>query len=204
MEKQKSIAVFGGSFNPPLNSHLMLAEEVLKSNLKIDKVIFVPVSTKYNKQNLEENIHRYNMLKLLCKENPKLEVSKIELEAKKQLYTIETLNILQEKYKNSVIYFMLGTDNLKELKDWKNPEGILEKYKIIVLERDLDKVEKIIKEDELLSKYKNSLINLQNKRTSLSSTFVREKLKNNQDVSKFLPKEIIEYIKENKLYVGDF
>lgn len=204
MEKQKSIAVFGGSFNPPLNSHLMLAEEVLKSNLKIDKVIFVPVSTKYNKQNLEENIHRYNMLKLLCKENPKLEVSKIELEAKKQLYTIETLNILQEKYKNSVIYFMLGTDNLKELKDWKNPEGILEKYKIIVLERNLDKVEKIIKEDELLSKYKNSLINLQNKRTSLSSTFVREKLKNNQDVSKFLPKEIIEYIKENKLYVGDF
>ena len=204
MEKQKSIAVFGGSFNPPLNSHLMLAEEVLKSNLKIDKVIFVPVSTKYNKQNLEENIHRYNMLKLLCKENPKLEVSKIELEAKKQLYTIETLNILQEKYKNSVIYFMLGTDNLKELKDWKNPEGILEKYKIIVLERNLDKVEKIINEDELLSKYKNSLINLQNKRTSLSSTFVREKLKNNQDVSKFLPKEIIEYIKENKLYVGDF
>ena len=83
MQKKESIAIFGGSFNPPLKSHLMLAEEVLKSNLKINKIIFVPVSTKYNKQNLVEDIHRYNMLKLMSKSEPKLEVSKIELEARK-------------------------------------------------------------------------------------------------------------------------
>ena len=134
MQKKQSIGIFGGSFNPPLNSHLTLAKEVLKSKLNIDKVVFVPVSTKYNKLNLVDNEHRYNMLKILCREedDQKLEVSRIELDATRQLYTIETLNILQNKYENCILYFILGTDNLKELSTWKNPDEILEKYKIIV------------------------------------------------------------------------
>ena len=200
MQEKQSIGIFGGSFNPPLNSHLILVEEVLKSKLNIDKIIFVPVSTKYNKLNLVDNIHRYNMLKLLCKNNPKLEVSKIELEAKRQLYTIETLNILQNKYTNANLYFILGTDNLKELSSWKDPEEILQKYKIIVLGRNEDSAYDIIEKDELLKKYKDSFINLNNKRISLSSTFVRNELKDNKDISKYVPKDIKKYIKENNLY----
>ena len=108
---------------------------------------------------------------------------------------------MQNKYKNCTIYFVLGTDNLKELKTWKNPEEILQKYKLIVLGRNLDVVEKIIEEDKLLNKYKNSIINLQNKRTSLSSTSVRNELKNKKDISEYVTKEVLEYIINNNLYM---
>ena len=200
MQEKQSIGIFGGSFNPPLNSHLILAKEVLKSNLNIDKVIFVPVSTKYNKLNLEDNEHRYNMLKLLCNDDKKLEVSRIEIDSSRQLYTIETLNVLKNKYKNATLYFILGTDNLKELSSWKNPEEILEKYKIIVLERNEDSMNYIIENDKFLKKYKDSFINLNNKRISLSSTFVRRELKNRKDISEFVPIEIKKYIEANDLY----
>ncbi len=200
MQEKLSIGVFGGSFNPPLNSHLILAKEVLKSKLNIDKVIFVPVSTKYNKQNLADNIHRYNMLKMLCKDNPKLEVSKIELESTRQLYTIETLNLLQEKYKDSTIYFILGTDNLKELSTWKDPEQILGKYKVIVLGRNEDIVKDIIENDELLNRYKSSFINLNNERIRLSSTYVRNEIELKKDISKYVSEDIKKYIEDNNLY----
>ena len=200
MQEKISIGVFGGSFNPPLNSHLILAKEVLKSKLNIDKVIFVPVSTKYNKQNLADNIHRYSMLKLLCNSDPRLEVSSIELDSPRQLYTFETLDFLQEKYEDSNIYFILGSDNLKEFSTWKNPEQILEKYKVIVLGRNEDIVKDIIENDELLNRYKDSFISLNNKRISLSSTYVRNEIELKKDISKYVSEDIKKYIEDNNLY----
>ena len=79
---KKIIGVFCGSFNPPLYSHLSLAEQLLNEGL--DKIIFVPVSTKYNKENLALNKHRYEMLKLVCNKNPNFEVSDIEFNLPKQ------------------------------------------------------------------------------------------------------------------------
>lgn len=200
MQERKSIAIFGGSFNPPINSHIQLAEQILSSKLNIQKLIFVPVSTKYNKVGLESDLHRLNMLKIICQNDAKMEASRIEIDSERQLYTIETLNALKTKYTKYNIYFVLGTDNLKELKNWKTPEQILEKYKILILNRNKDNVEKIIEMDELLSKYKNSLVLLKNKKIDLSSTFIRKQIKEKKDVSKFLPKEILEYIRKNNLY----
>ncbi len=200
MQGKDSIAIFGGSFNPPLNSHLKLAEQILNCNLKITKVIFVPVSTKYNKKGLANDSDRYNMLNLMCKYKLNLEVSDLELKTERQLYTIETLELFQQMYPEKNIYFIIGTDNLKELKNWKSPEQILNKFKIIVMGRNKDNINEIIEKDELLKRYRNSLINLDNDMIMLSSTFVREQIKNKKDISKFMPKEIIDYINKNNLY----
>ena len=60
------IAVFGGSFNPPANSHISLAKQVLENNSNIEKVIFVPVNVKYNKEGLASNEDRFFMLQKIC------------------------------------------------------------------------------------------------------------------------------------------
>ena len=73
------------------------------------------MSSEYNKKGLLENHHRYNMLKLVCDKNLNFEVSDIELVQNRQLYTIETLKLLQEKYSDYTLYFTIGTDNLKEI-----------------------------------------------------------------------------------------
>ena len=200
--QKKAIAIFGGSFNPPLNSHLKLAKQVIKNLCNIEKVIFVPVSTKYNrKSNLIDDTYRYNMIKLMCSDEKKLEVSNIELSYGRQLYTIETLDIFKNEYPEYDIYFIMGTDNLKDLHTWKEPDRILKNYKIIVLERNNDNLEKIIEEDELLKNNKEALIvSKKIKPIKLSSTIVREKIKNGEDVKEFFKKEVLEYIDKNGLY----
>lgn len=203
MQENKYIAVFGGSFNPPINSHIQLAKQILSSKLNVEKVIFVPVSTKYNKIGLESNLHRYNMLKIMCKNNPQINISTIEIDSNRQLYTIETLDYLKRKYNEYNIYFVLGTDNLKEFKNWKKPNEILTKYKLLVCSRNNDEIDQIIKADKFLTKYKDSLILFDNKQINLSSTLIRNKIKNNEDVSEFMPKEIFEYIEKNNLYRGE-
>ena len=90
MENDKIIVVFGGSFNPPLNSHFSLAEQIVSEYENVEKIIFVPVNQKYQKKGLLENKYRYEMLKCVCDKNDKFEVSDIELRNKRQLYTIET------------------------------------------------------------------------------------------------------------------
>lgn len=200
--QKKAIAIFGGSFNPPLNSHLELAKKILENLNYIEKIIYVPVSTKYDrKSNLVEDTHRYNMLKIMCQHEKNLEISDIELTYKRQLYTIETLDIFKSKYKEHNIYFIMGTDNLKDLHTWKEPERILKEYKIIVLEREKDKLEEIIENDELLNQNRISLIEMKNiKPIKLSSTMIREKIKNKENVEKYIPKDVLEYINKNELY----
>ncbi len=199
---EKVIAIFGGSFNPPINSHIILAKQIIEKCNTIEKLIFVPVSTKYQKVELASDEDRYNMLKIICENEYKLEVSDIELKQDKQLYTIETLDLIKEQYgKEYDICFIMGTDNLKEIETWKNPERLLKDYKIIVLERDNDKLENIIANSTLLIKNKESLIKIDGiDKIYLSSSKIREKIKNGEDVSKYIPKKVLEYIKSNKLY----
>jgi len=199
---KKIIAVFGGSFNPPINSHVLLAKQIIEKCSNIEKLIFVPVSTKYQKQELVEDKHRYNMLEIICHKEDKLEVSNIEMTTDKQLYTIQTLDIFKEKYKNNDIYFIMGTDNLKEIETWRESERLLKNYKIIVLEREDDKLESIIKYSDLLTKYKDALIKIDGiDRIFLSSTMIRNKIKNGESVEEFMDEDVLRYIKENKLYV---
>lgn len=198
---KKIIGVFCGSFNPILNSHLSLAEGLINDGL--EKVIFVPVSSKYHKKGLVSDDHRFNMLKLVCNKNKKFEVSDIEIKSQKWMRTFDTLNALKDIYSENEINLIIGTDNLKELYWWYEIEALLKNFKIIVLARDEDNIEEIINNDELLSKYKKSFIKSNSYiRTNLSSTYVRNLIKNKKEIKYLLPDEVIEYIYKNNLYLN--
>ena len=197
------IAVFGGSFNPPHYAHFLFAEEIINEINDIKKVLFLPVSSKYEKQNLLSNEHRYNMLKLVCDEDDRFDVSNLEHIQERQLNTYETLELLQEKYPGYELIFIIGTDNLKELYWWGNIDLLLAKYKILVIERGEDKFEDIIETQDFLKKYRNSFIRYnQNVRTNLSSTYIRNEIYKNKDFKYLVPHKVYEYIKENNLYRG--
>lgn len=198
----KKIVMFGGAFNPPLNSHFLLAQQIVNEIEDIDKIIFIPVNIKYEKKEaVISSEHRYNMLKLVCDKNEKFEVSRIEIDNDRPLYTIETLNILQEKYPNHQILFATGTDNLKEFDTWEGADKIAEKYQVLVLNRDNDNMEDIIASNSFLRANKGIFIGInETTRTNLSSTFVREKIRTGKSVRYLMPDEVYEYIKENKLY----
>ena len=201
MESKKILAIFGGSFNPPLNSHFSLAEQMLTEYENIEKVIFVPVSTKYNKKGLLENHHRYNMLKLVCDKNEDFEVSDIEQKQEEQLDTLKTLELLQKEFPNYTLCFTMGTDNLKEIPNWGLAEELVSKFKFLVIERDEDIMDSIIENDEFLKKHRNAFLKVkENIRSNISSTFVREKIKRGKSIRYLTPDEVYYYIKEHNLY----
>ena len=189
--KKKIIAVFGGAFNPPTIAHIELAKQVLKEMKNIEKVIFVPVSTKYNKSGLASDEDRYQMLKAICDEEENLEVSSIELDSNRQLYTIETLEKMKDANPNNDIYFIIGTDNLKDLATWHTADKLLQEFKMIVLERDNDNINEIINKDSFLKQYKDSFIILNNiNKINLSASFVRELVKKGESIHGMVPETI--------------
>lgn len=202
LNNKKSIVVFGGSFNPPHNSHFSTAQQVLNQYEEVEKVVFIPVNKKYEKDGLEENIHRYNMLKLVIEKNNNFILSDIDMNGSRSLYTIETLEEMKKKFPDREIWFLIGSDNLKELHTWKRAEELVSKYKILVMERNEDKISDIIEENELLSCYKENIIKLNEEiRSNFSSTYIREQINKQKSVRYLMPDEVYDYIKTNKLYV---
>lgn len=198
----KKIIMFGGAFNPPLNSHFLLAQQIVNEVEDIDKVIFVPVNIKYEKNEaIISSEDRYNMLKMVCDKNENFEVSRLEIDSDRPLFTIETLDILQKEYPEHQILFATGTDNLKEFDTWEGADKITGKYKVLIFERDTDKMEDIIASNSFLKANKDTFIKLkENTRTNLSSTFARSKIREGKSIRYLTPDEVYNYIKENKLY----
>ena len=142
------------------------------------------------------------MLNLVCNKNPNFEVSDIEFNLPKQPYTIETLLKLQDKYPECEISLIIGTDNLRQFESWHNVEYLLQKFKVIVLSRNEDNIEEIISQSKLLSAYRSSIIESHSKiKIYLSSSMVRNLIKEGKSVRYLLPDEIIDYIKKNNLYI---
>ena len=198
---KKQIVVVGGCFNPPLNSHFSLAEQLLAEYHQIEKIIFMPVNSQYQKVDLIENKYRYEMLKLVCNQNEKFEVSSIEMDYPRQLYTIETLTKLQKQYEKHEICFTMGSDNLKELETWSQAEKLIKNFKIYVFERDKDDIEQIIETNKFLKENRQAFIKVKNIiKSGLSSTLVREKIKEGKSIRYLTSDEIVSYIKQNNLY----
>lgn len=183
------IGVFGGSFNPPHLMHLNIAKDLLRLKY-LDKVIFVPTGNKYSKDDLIDIKYRIEMLKIMTISYDDMIVSDYENQDR-VVYTYETLDYFKKKYLGSEIYFILGADNLKQISNWKNSEYILSNYKLLVINRGNDKIE--AKDNVVVTDILNN---------DISSTFIRSNIDNDDIIKKYLDKNVLEYIRKEKLYEG--
>lgn len=190
------IGVFGGSFNPPHKMHLNIGLDLVNKQY-VDKVIYVPTGSKYKyKNNLLPDKNRLEMLNILTKNQEYLGVNDYELKDE-VVYTCETLAYFKELYPNDQIYFICGADNLSYIDKWKNGEEILNNYKIIVMKRKGEDIEKLLKKFE---DYQENIVVADVEQQDISSTDIRERLKNKEYVLDVLDKNVYEYIRKNKLY----
>lgn len=191
------IGIFGGSFNPPHKMHVDIAKYIL-DNKFLDKIIFVPTGIHYKyKSNLAPDEQRYEMLCLALEDVPNVSVSDCEQRGK-LVYTWETLKSFQESYTDDEIYFICGADNLSYIEKWKNASYILEHFKILVIKRGTEDLETILNR---LAKYRGNINVLDMALNCLSSTVIRDKIKNRENVSsEYLNPKVLNYIKKNKMY----
>ncbi|MGL4656078.1 MAG: nicotinate (nicotinamide) nucleotide adenylyltransferase [Sarcina sp.] len=202
---KKLIAIYGGSFNPPTIAHENIARDILELD-EINKLIYLPVGDSYKKKFLISADYRYDMLEIILEklknDGLNVEINKLEIDSDKRLYTLESLRILKDEYKNDLA-FVMGTDNVKEFNSWYNPKELLEEFYFVIIERENDDVISLIREDKLLSKYENRFIIL--RKTSyktVSSTYIRNNLYVDAKITEHIDINVLEYIKKNKLYKG--
>ena len=125
------IGLFFGSFNPIHIGHLIIAN-TMATFTDLQQVWFIvsPQNPFKKNSSLLHEFDRYTMVERAIADNHKLKVSDIEFNLPKPSYTIDTLTILADKYKEHEFVLIMGEDNLVQLQNWKNYEKILEFYEI--------------------------------------------------------------------------
>jgi nicotinate (nicotinamide) nucleotide adenylyltransferase len=189
-----NIGIFSGSFNPVHIGHLILANYIVEFT-EIEEVWFVvsPESPfKSGKEQAGEGI-RLKMVEIALKNFPKLKPCDVEFTLPKPSYTIDTIKVLQEKYPDDNFSLIIGADNWNSFENWKEHDKILEKCDIKVYPRLGSRI-------SIPNKLKGKVEALESPIIEISSTFIRDGIKNNKNMRAFLLGNVFEYIVENKLY----
>lgn len=190
----KHLAIFGGSFDPVHNAHIEMAKCSLKE-FNLNKIVFVPAYKPPHKINLTASAEdRYNMLKLALKQYPEFDIDVYELSLRKEVFSYQMLDYFKEKYNNYTVKMIIGSDSFNQLSIWKEPEYICKNYGFYVLLRPNIEVNKLSPYYKYCE-FSKTII------SDISSTYIREKIKLKQDISCFVDKTVLTYIKEKKLYL---
>lgn len=194
-----SIALYGGSFDPIHIGHLITAENALET-YNLEKIIFIPsYITPLKGRELEaSDKNRFEMTKLSTKDNFKFEVSDYEISNEGVSYSYNTVKYFSELYKNKKIYFIIGTDRAKDLKKWYNIEELSKLVTFIFTARNGESLEEIIASDEF---YKTISYEIMiSPIVEISSSLIRDNIKNNKSIDYMVTDECKAYIEELGLY----
>lgn len=206
MSKTNKIVVVGGSFNPPTIAHKRIMEEAIQA-IGADKGIFIPssenyVSRKMSKKTEDNQVyteeHRHKMLELLIgNSNYNIEIDDCEYGDDGRGHTYNTLKHIAEKYNDSEIYSIVGTDNLAWMCRWRHKDKLFNKFNFIVITRDGDNAQQIIENDETLSLYRDHFVIVKQPEgiENISSTLAR-KLINKKDkaLNNILDSKVVNFI----------
>lgn len=194
MNRKKEIGIFSGSYNPIHNGHLMMANYMCEFTT-LDEVwlIVTPHNPlKSRKDMLDEQV-RLKMVELAVEKYNKIKASDLELHMKRPSFTINTLEKLSNEHPECNFSLIIGGDNWSFFDKWKDYKRIIDNYKIIIYPRHEAKV--IIPES-----LKETIHLVSAPIIEISSTFIRQSIKEGKNVKAFLPPEVYDYIEINNLY----
>ncbi len=196
-----NIAMFGGSFNPVHNAHTDFAKRVIKS-VDLEKLYIMPTYSSPHKtgEGMALPDDRLNMCKIAFKEIKITCVSDIEILRQGKSYTCDTLRQLKELHPNDTLYLVVGADMYITLQDWKNPQEIFKLANIITFPRNDEDYEDLKKHSDFLKTIGANTIILDEPIIMLSSTEIRNNIKNENFVKQHLNPDVYSYIVNNKLY----
>lgn len=203
--KKQRIGIMGGTFDPIHVGHLITAE-VVRSQCKLDTVLFIPTGSPPHKQDqiITASSHRFRMTELATATNPHFQVIPMEIERPGLSYTIDTVHRLLATFgSNTELYCIAGADAIRDLLTWKDLDQLMDLCWFIAASRPgaMDSMEQIIR--QLGKKGHERIVRVETPQIDISATLIRDRLKRGMSVRYMLPELVAEYIKSNKLYIGD-
>lgn len=194
------IGIFGGAFNPVHNGHLNIADAFYE-DLKLDKLLLIPTANPPHKSGagLLSGEDRINMLRLAI-ENKPYEISTIEFERNDKSYTYNTLLELKKLYPEADLFLIIGADQIINFDKWYRYSDILDMVTLCTSARENEEEKQLIIKSAQRLGIQDSFYMSSRAVLRVSSSEIRDKIKNGSDVSKLLPKKVFDYISEKGLY----
>ena len=199
----KKIAFLGGSFNPIHNGHIY-ALDYVHDNLDIDAIVLLPNNiSPFKLLNTEalDKWHRHAMAVLATMNKPYIYLSNIELDGYGVNYTIDTILAYHSILNDKELYFIIGDDILPKLHEWKDIHKVLSIVTFIVLRREMSKSKGIYR---LVNEYRNRFIFGNNEYKDLSSSNVRQLIREGKSIKRLVPEQVDIYIQKYNLYTQTY
>lgn len=190
----KNIGLFFGSFNPIHIGHLIIANTMVE-HASLDEVWFVvsPQNPFKKQSGLLHEFDRLDLVNAAIFDNFNLKAVDVEFRMPKPSYTIDTLTYLSEEHKDKNFKLIIGEDNLKSFKKWKNSEKILEFYELLVYPRPN------AQPSELKTHPKVQLIEAP--MMDISATFIRKCIQSHKSIKYLVPESVEQLIIGRKLFI---
>lgn len=189
------IGLYFGTFNPIHIGHLAIANHMAEFS-ELDQIwlVVTPHNPLKKKSTLLDDHHRLQMVHLATEDYPKLKPSDVEFKLPQPNYTVNTLAHLQEKFPQHEFSLIMGEDNLNSLHKWKNYEYILQHHKIFVYPRLNNEII-----DEDIASHP-SINRVDAPIMEISSTFIRNCVKEGKNIRPLLPEKVWSYLEHNLFY----
>lgn len=186
--------LFFGSFNPIHIGHLIIANTMTELS-DLSEVWFVvsPQNPLKKQKNLLHEFDRLDMVEKAIADNHKLKTSDIEFHLPRPSYTIDTLTHLQEKFPKKEFAIIMGSDNLVNLKKWKNYEQILEYYSLYVYPRPNESTKEFDQNPKIHF--------ISSPMMDISATFIRNCIKDKKSIKYLVPESVENYIQQKGFYL---
>ena len=191
------IGIFGGTFNPPHNTHLSIAVAA-REQLALDKLIVMPCGDPPHKKVDVDKNTRMKLAQLAF--DGIAEVSDYELNKKGKSYTVETLRYLKEQYPDSELYLVIGGDSLVNFGKWYCPKEIAGLATIVVADRGRKTSSATVRRVERV--YGAKVLRLSLKANSVNSTEIRLRYDFGLSNAESVPQSVDGYVLDNGLYAA--
>jgi len=189
------IGLYFGTFNPIHVGHMIIANHMAEfSDLDQIWMVVTPHNPLKQKSTLLDDAKRLQLVQLATEDFPKIKASDIEFKLPQPNYTVNTLAHLYDKFPQHEFSLIMGEDNLKSLHKWKNYEVILQNHDVYIYPRISSEAEN----PEFKNHPKIHIIDAPV--VEISSTFIRESIKNQKNIRPLLSEKVWEYIDHNNFY----
>ena len=187
------LGILGGSFDPPHVGHLLAASDAFEQ-LALDRLVFVPAANQPLKRGraAASPAERLEMVRRLVDRDPRFAVDPVEIERDGLSYTVHTLTTFAERHPDAERFFLVGADTLASFARWREPERIVALARLTVVQRGEGAVD--------LAGIPGDPLILRTRRVDVSSTEIRERVRNGQSIHGFVPDAVAAFIEAERLY----
>ena len=173
------IGIFGGTFDPPHVGHLVVAQDALEK-LDLDRLVVVPAGSPPHRESVLDPDTRLELVRRAFEDDDRIQVSDVELRREGPSWTVDTLQWARRELDPDTLFLIVGADQLRSFRGWREPERILGLARLAVMTRPGEETKGTDVPHEVIEVT----------RVDLSSTRIRRRLEEGRSIRYMVPERL--------------